>query len=185
MAFISTVPQDQATGDVAAMYDENVRKNGFLPNYVPLFSHRPQVMAAWGQLLGSITRPMDKRRYELITLAAARALTSSYCMLAHGSVLLQFYAGEQLEQIANDYRAADLTPAEIGMMAFAEQIRAMPRQLRKTTWRSYENWVSRTGRSSTLPPPLRPAAFSQSCWTPLALRPTASTWTWTTTYRRS
>lgn len=104
------------------MYDENVRKNGFLPNYVPLFSHRPQVMAAWGQLLGSITRPMDKRRYELITLAAARALTSSYCMLAHGSVLLQFYAGEQLEQIANDYRAADLTPAEIGMMAFAEQI---------------------------------------------------------------
>ena len=32
---------------------------------------------------------MDLRRYELATLAVARRLRSSYCMLAHGSVLLE------------------------------------------------------------------------------------------------
>lgn len=31
---------------------------------------------------------MDPRRYELATIAAARRLHSSYCTLAHGSVLI-------------------------------------------------------------------------------------------------
>ena len=60
---------------------------------------------------------------ELVTLAAARALPSSYCMLAHGSVLRQnFYSSAQLNAIAQDYHTADLTPAEVAMMAYAEQI---------------------------------------------------------------
>ncbi|MCA9967839.1 MAG: carboxymuconolactone decarboxylase family protein [Anaerolineales bacterium] len=66
---------------------------------------------------------MDARRYELVTLAAARALKGSYCMLAHGTVVLQaFYTVEQLTNIARDYQTADLTPAEVAMMAFAEQV---------------------------------------------------------------
>ena len=44
-------------------------------------------------------------------------------MLAHGSILRQkFYSSEQLNSIARDYHTADLTPAEIAMMAFAEQV---------------------------------------------------------------
>ena len=66
---------------------------------------------------------MDLRRYELVTLAAARALNSSYCMLAHGSVLRKkFYSPEELMLIAKDYHTAGLTPAEVAMMAFATQI---------------------------------------------------------------
>lgn len=80
-------------------------------------------MAAWGHFLGTIHREMDARRYELVTLAAARALRSSYCMLAHGTVVLQkFYTAEQLTRIAQDYRTADLTAAEVAMMVFAEQV---------------------------------------------------------------
>jgi hypothetical protein len=41
--------------------------------------------------MGSISANMDHRRYELATLAAARRLRSSYCMLAHGSVVLDRY----------------------------------------------------------------------------------------------
>lgn len=123
MAFISTVSKEQAPADVAQMYEDNIKSKGYLPNYVRIFSHRPQVLAAWGQLLHSIKSDMDPRRYELVTLAAARALKSSYCMLAHGSVLLGLLPGdEQLARIAGDYRAAGLTPAEVAMMAFAEQI---------------------------------------------------------------
>lgn len=123
MSFISTVPEDKAQGDVKQLYDENRQAMGYVPNYVKAFSQRPQVMRAWGQLLGSIRGNMDLRRYELVTLAAARALKSSYCMLAHGSVLRQkFYTPEQLTLIARDYRTADLTAAEVAMMAYAEQI---------------------------------------------------------------
>ncbi|MBP6015538.1 MAG: peroxidase-related enzyme [Candidatus Promineofilum sp.] len=123
MAFISTVPEDEATAGVKQMYDKVFQARGYVPNYTKVFSHRPQVMEAWIQLQASIKSNMDARRFELVTLATARALKSSYCMLAHGSILRQkFYAPEQLTAIAKDYQTADLTPAEVAMMAFAEQI---------------------------------------------------------------
>lgn len=123
MTFIQTIPEDQAVADVKMMYEESIAGMGYLPNYVRLFSHRPQVMKAWGVLLGSIRQNMDVRRYELVTLAAAQALGSSYCMLAHGSVLLkEIFSPDELTHIAQDYRTADLTPAEVAMMAFAEQV---------------------------------------------------------------
>ena len=123
MAFISTVPEDQAPDDVKRMYDQILEKQGYIPNYSRAFSHRPQVMEAWGTLLRTIKSNLDTRRFELVTLAAARALNNSYCMLAHGSILRQkFYSPEQLTLIAKDYHSAGLTQAEIAMMAFAEQV---------------------------------------------------------------
>ena len=123
MTFIHTIPEEVAEGDVQKMYAENSADFGYLPNYVQAFSLRPDVMAAWGQFLGTLSRDMDARRYELVTVAAARALHSSYCMLAHGSVMLQdLFSTEQLTRIAQDYQTADLTPAEVAMMAYAEQI---------------------------------------------------------------
>lgn len=123
MALIETVPVDQASGDVRAMYEANQAKMGYVPNYVKVFSHRPQVMAAWGNLLGTIRSTVDARRYELITLVAARTLRSSYCMLAHGTILRQeFYLSHQLTQIVADYTSADLLPAEIAMMAYVEKL---------------------------------------------------------------
>lgn len=123
MTFIQTIPEELAEGDVKKMYEENKADFGYLPNYVQAFSLRPDVMAAWGQFLGTLNRHMDARRYELVTLAAARALHSSYCMLAHGTVMLQdLFSPEQLTRIAQDYQTAVLTPAEVAMMTYAEQI---------------------------------------------------------------
>lgn len=123
MAFIDTVPVTLATGDVQTMYENNQANLGYVPNYAKIFSHRPQVMAAWTKLIGSIRTDLDTRRYELITLAAARALHSSYCMLAHGTILRQkFYPPEQLTAIADDFTAADLAPVDVAIMSFAEHI---------------------------------------------------------------
>lgn len=123
MAFINTILEDQASDDVKRMYDQNLEKQGYIPNYSRVFSHRPQVMEAWAGLLRSIKSNMDTRRFELVTLATALALKNSYCSLAHGSVLRRkFYEPEKLALIANDYLTTDLTPAEKAMMAFAQQI---------------------------------------------------------------
>jgi len=85
MAFVHTIPVEQAAGDVRAMYERTQGALGYVPNYAKVFSHRPDVMTAWSGLLAGIRGHLDARRYELVTLAAARALRSSYCMLAHGS----------------------------------------------------------------------------------------------------
>ena len=123
MTFISTVPVDEAAGDVQAMYAQSERDLGYVSNFCKAFSHRPGVFAAWRGLLGSIRPALDPRRYELVTLAAARALRSSYCALAHGAVLRkQFYSAAQLSAIAEDPATGDLAPGEVAMMNFAGKI---------------------------------------------------------------
>ena len=66
---------------------------------------------------------MDLRRYELATLAAARELGSSYCMLAHGKVLAdRFYDSETVRAIASDHRAAGLDEVDVAVMDLAAKV---------------------------------------------------------------
>jgi uncharacterized peroxidase-related enzyme len=66
---------------------------------------------------------MDLRRYELTTVAAARELRSSYCMLAHGSVLAdQFLAPDAVRAVVEDHRAAGLDPVDVAVMDLAEKV---------------------------------------------------------------
>ena len=66
---------------------------------------------------------MDLRRYELVTLAAASALHSRYCVSAHGAILeAKFYPRPELEAIAHDYRSAGLDATDVAIMAFAEKV---------------------------------------------------------------
>lgn len=124
MAYVNTIPVAEASGEARAMYEQAQARMGYVPNYTKLFSLHPEVNAAWSALLASARSRMDTRRYELVTLAAARGLRSSYCMLAHGSILREkFFSAAQLAAIARDYgAAADLTPAEAAMMGYAEQV---------------------------------------------------------------
>lgn len=90
-------------------------------NYERAFTERPEVYAAWVQLNTAIKAGMDLRRYELATLAAARRLRSSYCSLAHGTVLREQF-GEPVRKIALDRRAAGLDEVDIAVMDFAERV---------------------------------------------------------------
>jgi uncharacterized peroxidase-related enzyme len=98
------------------------RHNGRVPtNYERAFSERPDVYAAWVQLNTAIKAGMDLRRYELATLAAARRLRSSYCCLAHGTVLAEQF-GEPVRAIALDHHAAGLDELDVAVMDLAERV---------------------------------------------------------------
>jgi uncharacterized peroxidase-related enzyme len=94
MAFVETIPEDDASDDVAEIYDTMREQFGYLPNLVRVFSLRPEAYKAWMQLNGAV-KAHDLRRYELATLAAARRLRSSYCALQHGKVLAQQFMSFQ------------------------------------------------------------------------------------------
>jgi len=85
------------------------------------FVERPEVYAAWAELNRSIKANMDLRRYELATLAAALRLRSSYCSLAHGTVLQEQF-GEPVLAISLDYRAAGLDAIDVAVMHLAERV---------------------------------------------------------------
>ena len=101
MPFIDTVPEERATGLLAELYESDRAAQGHVPNFARAFSLRPEVYAAWKQLIGAIQAALDPRTYELATVAAARRLRSSYCMLAHGTILAdKFLAPDDVRAVA-------------------------------------------------------------------------------------
>jgi uncharacterized peroxidase-related enzyme len=124
MTFIETVDEGAASGSVAEMYAKDREIFGRLPNLTRAFSHRPEVYAAWRQMNGAIKQSMELRRYELATLAAARRLRSSYCALAHGSVLLDngLSTPQQLQAIVVDFHTAGLDEVDVAVMELADKV---------------------------------------------------------------
>jgi len=123
MTFVRTIPPSAADGAARAMYDKVLAEQGTIPNWAHVFSLRPNVRDGWVSLITSIRPKLDVRRYELATLAAARALRSSYCSLAHGKVLVnQVFDAPALTAIMNGNAADVLTPAEVAMMAYVEKV---------------------------------------------------------------
>jgi uncharacterized peroxidase-related enzyme len=122
MAFIETISASWATGETFAMYDRQQKHYGYVPSYATVFSHRPEVMRRWAELLSALKRPMEKRRFELATFAAARALRSTLCTLAHGKALLQFFSKDDVVALGRGELPASLTAAEAGLMRFAHAV---------------------------------------------------------------
>jgi uncharacterized peroxidase-related enzyme len=119
MAFIDTISASWVAGEAFAMYDRQQRHYGYVPNYATVFSHRPEVMRRWAELLTAIKRPMAKRRFELATFAAAVTLRSTLCTLAHGKTLLEFFSTEDVIAMARGEMPPSLSAAEAALMRFA------------------------------------------------------------------
>jgi uncharacterized peroxidase-related enzyme len=123
MTFIETVPEVDSTGEVREMYDTDREVFGDLPNLTQAFSLRPDVYRAWRTLNATIKGNMDLRRYELATIAAARRLRSSYCTLAHGSILMaKFFDADEVRALVTDHRAAGLDPVDVALMDLADKV---------------------------------------------------------------
>jgi uncharacterized peroxidase-related enzyme len=123
MPFVETVPEAHAAGAVAEMYAVDREAFGRLPNFASAFSLRPEVYGAWRQLNGAIKANMDLRRYELATVVAARRLRSSYCTLAHGSVLAdKFLEPDAVRAVVEDHRSAGLAEADVAVMDLADKV---------------------------------------------------------------
>ncbi|POO57333.1 carboxymuconolactone decarboxylase family protein [Agrobacterium rosae] len=116
-------PEPTASRKIAEMYRGAKDTYGYLPNMYLAFGHRPGVMESWSALLVSLRGNIEPRRYELVTLAAARELRSSYCMLAHGAVLVRDgVSGDELQAIVEGANDAPLNEQERAIMIFATKV---------------------------------------------------------------
>lgn len=97
-----------------------------VPNHERAFSQRPEVYAAWRQLNAAVKGNMDPRRYELVTIAAARRLRSSYCALAHGAVMLDddLADADELAALAASERAPGWSEVDAAVVDLADKVAA-------------------------------------------------------------
>ena len=121
--FIETVAEHDATGALAEYYRQQRETWGFLPNYAPAFSYRPEVAQAWDALNDTIRDGMDLRRYEVATIAAARALRSTYCTAAHSAFLRDLCDDEAtMREIARDPSGSGLSDQDRAVFTFAAKV---------------------------------------------------------------
>ena len=122
MAYIETVQSPAGNEELRAMYERQQAHYGYLPNYAKVFCYRPEIMGLWAQLQSGIKRHMDRRRFELVTFAAANALRSTLCSLAHGKLLTEFLSVEDVQAIARGEAPHSLSAAEAAMMVFGRKV---------------------------------------------------------------
>jgi hypothetical protein len=78
MSFIETVAPELAPDRLRDVYNDDLKNLGYVANYTKAMSLRPEVIAAWRNLVAAIRGKMRLRRYELVTIAAASALRCTY-----------------------------------------------------------------------------------------------------------
>jgi alkylhydroperoxidase family enzyme len=122
MSIVATPEPGEATDEVAKIYAEGTASLGYVLSHTRVMATNPEDYRAWENLIGAIARPMNKRRYELIALAAAGALRSKACRLAHGKKSPKYISEDQPVRIARDYHDVGLSAAEVAVMEFAEKL---------------------------------------------------------------
>ncbi|HWW49948.1 MAG TPA: peroxidase-related enzyme [Xanthobacteraceae bacterium] len=101
-------------------------KSGFVPNVFLALAHRPdefRAFFAYNDALMEKEGGLSKAEREMIVTATSAANQCHYCVISHGAIL-RIRAKNTLiaDQIAINYRAADISPRERAMLDFALKV---------------------------------------------------------------
>jgi uncharacterized peroxidase-related enzyme len=101
-------------------------KAGFVPNVFLALAHRPdefRAFFAYHDALMEKPGGLTKAEREMIVVATSAANQCQYCVVAHGAIL-RVRAKNPLiaDQVAANYRKADLTPRQRAMLDFAMKV---------------------------------------------------------------
>src|SRR5947208_7993337 len=112
--------------DVRARMLEVQDKARFIPNVFLALAHRPdefRAFFAYHDALMLRESGLTKAEREMIVVATSGANDCLYCIVAHGAIL-RIYAKDPLvaDQVAVNYRKADIAPRQKAMLAFALKV---------------------------------------------------------------
>jgi uncharacterized peroxidase-related enzyme len=112
--------------DIRALILSVQEKAGFVPNVFLALAHRPdefRAFFAYHDALMERDSGLTKAEREMIVVATSGANQCQYCVVAHGAIL-RIRARDTLiaDQVATNYRKADVTPRQRAMLDFAMKV---------------------------------------------------------------
>src|SRR5215212_1883772 len=118
---LKDLPADVRERILAVQY-----KSGFIPNVFLALAHRPEEFRAFFAYHDALMEKeggLTKAEREMIVVATSAANQCHYCVIAHGAIL-RIRAKNPLiaDQIAVNYRKADITPRQSAMLEFAMKV---------------------------------------------------------------
>lgn len=119
--------------DIRARVEAVHEKAGFIPNVFLTLAHRPAEFRAFFEYHDALMLKeggLSKAEREMIVVATSALNDCHYCVIAHGAIL-RVYSRDPLvaDQVAVNYRKADITPRQTAMLDFAVRIAASPGQV--------------------------------------------------------
>jgi uncharacterized peroxidase-related enzyme len=112
--------------DVRARIEQVQAKAGFIPNVFAVLAHRPdefRAFFAYHDALMEREGGLTKAEREMIVVATSAANACEYCVIAHGALVRIYSKRPKLaDQLAVNYRSADLSDRERLLLDFAVQV---------------------------------------------------------------
>lgn len=101
-------------------------KAGFVPNVFLVLAHRPEEFRAFFAYHDALMEKpgnLSQAEREMIVVATSNLNQCQYCVVAHGAIL-RIRAKDPLiaDQVAINYRKADITPRQKAMLDFAIKV---------------------------------------------------------------
>lgn len=117
---------EQVPEDLRDRMLEIQEKTGFVPNVFLTLAHRPEELRAFMSYHDALMEGgsgLSKAEREMIVVATSAVNDCQYCVVAHGAILRIRSKNPLLsDQIAINYRKADLTQREEAMLEFALKV---------------------------------------------------------------
>lgn len=117
---------DDLPDDMRARIVEVQEKSGFVPNIFLALAHRPdefRAFFAYHDALMLKQSGLTKGEREMIVVATSGANNCLYCIVAHGAILRVYEKNPHVaDQVAANYRKADVSPRQKAMLAFAMKV---------------------------------------------------------------
>jgi uncharacterized peroxidase-related enzyme len=119
-------PLEKLPEDIRARILAVQEKSGFVPNVFLSLAYRPEEFRAFFAYHDALMEKeggLTKAEREMIVVATSAANQCQYCVIAHGAIL-RIRAKNPLvaDQIAVNYRKADITPRQRAMLDFAMKV---------------------------------------------------------------
>jgi len=112
--------------ETRARLDEVEEKAGFVPNISRALWRRPKerdAFWAYHDVVMAGSDELSKADRELIVVATSGENRCNYCVVAHGAIARILTRDPLLpDQLANNFRTADVTPREAAMLRFAVKV---------------------------------------------------------------
>ena len=118
---VSDVPED-----IRDIIVEVQEKTGFVPNVFLALARRPEEFRAFFGYHNALMEKeggLSKGEREMVVVATSAINQCIYCVVAHGAILRIREKNPLIaDQVAANYRKADITPRQKAMLAFAEKV---------------------------------------------------------------
>lgn len=112
--------------DIRLAIEKVAEKSGFVPNVFLALAHRPaefRAFFAYHDALMDSDEGLSKAERELIVVATSGLNRCQYCVVAHGAILrIRAKDAFIADQVAVNWRKADLTDRERAMLTYAEKV---------------------------------------------------------------